>query len=97
MGLFANRKAVQALEDRCRALEHRCEDSERAHKGLQLEWEELYDKVRRQMSRMSKRIAVDAKEANDFTEPEDGTGSASGVDSISARILERRAGHGGKQ
>ncbi len=96
MALFANKKALESIEDRCRALEHRSEDSERAFKGLQLEWEELYDKVRRQMSRMSKRIAVDEKEASDFNEPEDGTGSASGVDSISARILKRRAGHGGK-
>ena len=88
--MFKNKLAVETLEDRCRALEHRCEDLERSHKGLALEWEELYDKVRHQMSRMSRRAKADSPERpngpDPGTEPEDGQS----VDPISARILARR-------
>ena len=90
-------KAFQRLEDRCRSLEHRCEDLERGAKALGLEWEELYDKVRRMMSRISKRVAVDAKEARENGGELPVDTDASGVDSISARIHRRRAGHGAQQ
>lgn len=94
--LGREKKATERLEDRCRALEHRCEDLERGTKALGLEWEELYDKVRRMMSRISKRVAVDQREAQKL-EPETETEAAgTGVDSISTRILARRAGHGGQ-
>ncbi len=93
--MYRAKKAVESLEDRCRKLEHRCEDLERHNKALRLEWEETYDKVRRSMSRISKRVAVDAKEAaepfvaNEAPEPQ------SGLDPISEGILRRRGSFSG--
>lgn len=99
MPLFGSERdakiATQELQDRCRALEHRCEDLERGAKALGLEWEELYDKVRRMMSRISKRVAVDQREAQDVSEEIATETAGTGVDSVSARILARRTGHGG--
>jgi len=94
--MFKNKLAVELLEDRCRTLEHRCEDMERAHKGLALEWEELYDKVRHQMSRMSRRVKTEQK--NDVEHPvaEPEPEYESGLDPISAGILRRRAGMSGR-
>ena len=94
--MFKSKLAVELLEDRCRSLEHRCEDLERSHKGLALEWEELYDKVRHQMSRMSRRVATEKKingeQPNEEPQPE----YESGLDPISAGILRRRAGMSGR-
>ena len=94
--MFKQKLALETLEDRCRALEHRCEDLERSHKGLALEWEELYDKVRHQMSRMSRRTKADAKLAPEIEDegPSDSTGNR--LDTISEGILRRRAGYGAK-
>jgi len=94
--MFKSKLAVELLEDRCRSLEHRCEDLERSHKGLALEWEELYDKVRHQMSRMSRRVATEKKinGAQEDVEPQ--TEYESGLDPISASILRRRAGITGR-
>ncbi len=90
MSIWRKKIAVELVEDRCRALEHRCEDLERAHKGLALEWEELYDKVRHQMSRMSRRVKTAEKEAGNGTDLEERGESPDGPDPISARILQRR-------
>ena len=98
--MFKQKLAVETLEDRCRALEHRCEDLERSHKGLALEWEELYDKVRHQMSRMSRRTKADAKLADENPDSErvpDGNSGGTRLDTISEGILRRRAGHGAQQ
>ncbi len=92
--MFKNKLAVELLEDRCRSLEHRCEDLERAHKGLALEWEELYDKVRHQMSRMSRRSKADAKRADEDQDEPIGDAGGNRLDSISERILRRRGRHG---
>jgi len=88
--MWKKKIATEALEDRCRSLEHRCEDLERAHKGLALEWEELYDKVRHQMSRMSRRAKADPPEPLNDADEEIPTGDMPTVDPISARILRRR-------
>lgn len=95
--MFREKKAVESLEDRCRKLEHRCEDLERHNKALRLEWEETYDKVRRSMSRISKRVAVDAKEAAEPLVDNQPVSDESGLDPISADILRRRAGLSGRQ
>jgi len=94
--MFKNKLAVELLEDRCRSLEHRCEDLERVHKSLALEWEELYDKVRHQMSRMSRRVKTDKK--NDVEQLDEGPQPAfePGLDAISASLLRRRAGLSGR-
>ena len=94
--MFKNKLAVETLEDRCRALEHRCEDLERSHKGLALEWEELYDKVRHQMSRMSRRSKADKKINGEPPNEEPQTEYESGLDPVSAGILRRRAGLSGR-
>ena len=90
MGIFGQMKAFDRLEDRLRSVELKLDDLERTSRKLGLEWEDLYDKVKRQMSRMSKRTAVDAKEAvdafNDEAVPEHGLET----DPISAKILQRR-------
>jgi len=90
MSFFQQKKAIELLEDRCKALEATVSDLQIANRKLGLEWEELYDKVRRQMSRMSKRIAVDAK---DEPEPLNNEAMPEGqpeTDHVSASILRRR-------
>jgi len=87
MGLFATKKAVAELAFRLGELDGEIRNLKTANKHLELEWEELYDKVRRQMSRMSKRSAIDAPPLNNdeaVDEPDDG------VDPISRSILRRR-------
>jgi len=90
MGLFRQMKAIDRLEDRCKRLETQHDDTERTIRKLDLEFGDLYDKVKRQMSRMSKRAALDAKEnGRDLdTMPPDGVDQE--VDPISASILRRR-------
>lgn len=87
MGLFRDNRALERLEDRLAKIETMCADLERENRKLGLEYIELYDKVKRQMSRMAKRNAVDAQELNAETvveEPDDG------IDPISRSILARR-------
>lgn len=89
MSIFRQQKAIERLEDGLHQLRTQASDLERANRSLHLEWEELYDKVRRQMSRMSKRAAIDAKEGGNgmeagAPEPDDG------IDPISRSILLRR-------
>lgn len=81
--------ALERLEDNLKALRVRVDELESAGKRLQLEWNETYDKVRHQMSRMARRgdlaRASNGQEIVDETandEPE--------VDPISAKILARR-------
>lgn len=90
MSLFRQSKAIELLEDRCKALEATVSDLQIANRKLGLEWEELYDKVRRQMSRMSKRVAVDAKDEVEPLNDEAPTPSEPETDTISASILRRR-------
>jgi len=96
MGLFDRQNADTALSDRLEELEVTVRTLKTAHKHLELEWEELYDKVRHQMSRMSKRVKADDPQIVLPSEPESTDGSGDRVDSISARIHARRASHGGK-
>jgi len=87
MSLFGDNKALERIEDRLQRIETLCADLERENRKLGLEYIELYDKVKRQMSRMAKRSAVDAAEINAepiIDEPDDG------VDPISRSILQRR-------
>jgi len=87
MGLFRDNRTLERLEDRIAKLEALADDSERTVRGLKLEYVELYDKVRHQMSRMAKRAAVDERFANDaevIDEVDDG------IDPISRNILAQR-------
>jgi len=90
MALFATNKAVTALSDRLGDLSTAVIELKTAHKHLELEWEELYDKVRRQMARMSKRYAVDQKENGEIPPIAGEVLEEDETDPISAKIHARR-------
>ena len=90
MGLFASKTAIAVLTDRLRELSDEIRSLKSAHKHLELEWEELYDKVRHQMARMSRRVKRDEKDDLNGPEPEVPSEDYPGVDPISARILRLR-------
>ena len=90
MRIFADMKAIDRLEDGLRRLQDDVADLQRDRKKLDLEFTDLYDKVRHQMSRMAKRDAL-ANKANGIgpeadTEPTE----LPTMDSISAGIHARR-------
>ena len=87
MGLFSDNSTLERLQDRIAKQETLSDDLAREVRSLKLEYIELYDKVRHQMSRMAKRTAVDLREHNDveiIEEPDDG------VDPISRQIIAQR-------
>jgi len=89
MSLFRDTKALERIEDRLAKQEALSDDLAREVRGLKLEYIELYDKVRHQMSRMAKRTAVAQRaepEHEQVDEPDDG------VDPISRNILALRGG-----
>ena len=90
MGLFRMQKALDRLEDRTRTLELKCDDLERAKRTLDLEFTELYDKVRHQMSRMAKRDARNAKANGEIPEDLIPSSPLDALDPISRAIHERR-------
>ena len=89
MSIWTTQKAIGELREAMTELRLEIAHLQSANKQLGLEWEELYDKVRRQMARMSKRVAVDAKEAGNGMEDVAGQ-TDDEVDPISAKILARR-------
>lgn len=89
MSLFGNITAVERLEDRIAKLEADHDDLGRTIRGLELEYIELYDKVRHQMSRMAKRVRVGEQNRTEVEEVEE---VEDGIDPISAEILARRGG-----
>ncbi len=88
MGIFATPKALDRLEDGFKRLRDDVADLQRDRKKLDLEFTDLYDKVRHQMSRMAKRDALAAKE-NGEQPVIDGETT---MDPVSAAIHERRRG-----
>lgn len=97
MGIFATNKAVERLRDRLETLEVLCGELERDRRKLDLEFTDLYDKVRRQMSRMAKRAAVDDKGNGFDNEAEQVPEHLQHLDPISRSIMVRRAGQGLKR
>ena len=91
MGLFAQQKTIDRLEDRLRSVELKCDDLERAKKSLDLEFTELYDKVSHQMSRMAKRYARAKDDPPDPPEDQENNSDFPGADPISRSIMMRRA------
>jgi len=92
MGVFRQQKALDRLEDRLQRTEQLCADLDRENKKLDLEFTDLYDKVRRQMSRMAKRYAVDSKESADLEPPIIDGSQPELSDPISESIHARRRG-----
>jgi len=87
MGIFDRKITAGKIIERLQELDDEVRILKSAHKHLELEWEDLYDKVRRQMSRMSKRSAVDAPPLiNDEPVVEEDDG----IDPISRSILAHR-------
>ena len=93
MGVWQQAKALDRLEDRLRGVEIKCEEQARAIRGLQLEFEELFDKVKRMMSRVSKRAALDAKESENNSTGVTDDSPTDGYDPISKSIMLRRGGY----
>jgi len=94
MGIFARQKAAERLEHRLTKLENLCSDLERDRNKLDLEFTDLYDKVRHQMSRMAKRDAVSQKENGEEAVPLPPDDPFSHLDSVSRSIMMRRARQG---
>ena len=90
MGLFATKKANVDLELRLAALSTAVHELKSAHKHLELEWEELYDKVRHQMARMSRRAKVDLKENGELSPGDAPVDDGPSADPISEAIHKRR-------
>jgi len=90
MSIFPRKKATEGLAFRLGELSTEVRELKTAQKHLELEWEELYDKVRHQMARMSRRAKVDAPELANDAEPEIPAGDIPTTDPISAGILRRR-------
>ena len=91
MGLFAQQKTIDRLEDRLRSLEIKCDDLERAKKSIDLEFTELYDKVSHQMSRMAKRYSRAEKLNGGPSEDSSVAEATDTIDPISRSIMMRRA------
>jgi len=87
MSLFRDNSALERLEDRIAKQEALSDDLAREVRGLKLEYIELYDKVRHQMSRMAKRSAVDERKRIEEEVVEE---EIDGVDPISREILALR-------
>ena len=71
-------------------VENLCADLQRAKRSLELEFTELYDKVRHQMSRMSKRDAAARKNGEDVPEIEGEPDPLAHLDPVSKSIMLRR-------
>ena len=87
MGLFRDNIALERIERRLAQIEDDCADLQRENRKLGLEYIELYDKVRHQMSRMAKRDSVEVRELNEAPVLDD---QGKIVDPISAEILALR-------
>jgi len=90
MGIWRQQRTLDRLEDRLRSLEIKCDDLERAKKGLDMEFTELYDKVSHQMSRMAKRYSRAEKVNGGEPPPPSEPILEDTIDPISRKILERR-------
>ena len=96
MGIFSQQRAIERLSDRLESIDNVVSELVRDRKKLDLEFTDLYDKVRRQMSRMAKRAAVDDKgNGFDAVVPEIPEGYEH-LDPVSRSIMLRRAGKGYK-
>ena len=94
MSIFGDSKATDRLEDRLARVEDLCSALERDRKKLDLEFTDLYDKVRHQMSRMAKRDAVASKENGEDLLVETQPDLFPGVDPVSRSIMMRRSRQG---
>ncbi len=92
MGIFATNKAIDRLSDGLKRLADDVADLQRDRKKLDLEFTDLYDKVRHQMSRMAKRDAHAAKVNGEIPPISGEEVENDELDPISAKIHARRTG-----
>ncbi len=92
--LFRENKATGRLQERLKALEIRCDDQDRTRRNLELEFTELCDKVRHQMSRMAKRQSAEAKANGELAPADEAQDGGQIIDPISKSIMLRRGGYG---
>lgn len=90
MGLFRNNTTDSRLEKRLATVEDLCADLQRAGRSLELEYTELYDKVRHQMSRMAKRDSAARKNGEDVPEVDETLDPYAHLDPVSRSIMMRR-------
>lgn len=90
MSLFGNKTAAESLDVRLTAVETLCSDLARKNRSLELEYTELYDKVRHQMSRMARRDARAQQNGEDVPEENSEPGPYDHMDPISKSIMLRR-------
>jgi len=90
MSIFAESKAIDRLSDGLKRLADDVADLQRDRKKLDLEFTDLYDKVRHQMSRMAKRDALATKTNGVGLEADSNDNDEPGMDPISAGIHARR-------
>jgi len=89
MAIFGNNRAANVLAEQVGALTEQVSLLERSFRNLELDYLQTYDKVKRLMSRVAKRAAID--------QPTDDIAEAiiddkfSHLDPISADIMRRRA------
>jgi len=88
--MFKQIKAIERNENRLKALESLCADLERKGRSLELEFVELYDKVRHQMSRMSKRHSAMDKANGGEGPVEEVPEGMEHLDPVSRSIMLRR-------
>jgi len=89
MALFGNKRDEPTLKEHLGALSERQSQLESDLRRLQLDYLETYDKVKRLMSRVAKRTALDTPTLDDSEAPIDD--KFSHLDPISAEIMRRRA------
>jgi len=90
MGIFGKKTAETSLENDLWLLRKRVDELESSNKRLRLEWEELYDKVRHQMSRMSRRARASTQSEPTTPLDEQDTSPGDSLDPISRAIHKRR-------
>jgi len=89
MAIFGKNRAANALAEQVGALTEQVNLLERSFRNLELDYLQTYDKVKRLMSRVAKRAAIDDRRPD---EPELETQDKfSHLDPISADIMRRRA------
>lgn len=92
MSIFGKKTAAAPLEEPQETLNQRLTRLESDMRMLQIEYLDTHDKMKRLMSRVAKRAAIDADTIND--QPVLEVPASPGMDPISAKIHARR-GDGG--
>jgi len=89
MAIFGKNRATNALVEQVGALTEQVSLLERSFRNLELDYLQTYDKVKRLMSRVAKRAAIDHP-IDHAVDPEI-QDQFSHMDPISADIMRRRA------